>query len=64
MTPDEIPMVPITMVRNALGVAEGGVGGAAGSTGLPAQRGVLAGAHQLAALREFWMAATRTRRQL
>ncbi len=26
MTPDEIPMVPITMMRNALGVAEGGSG--------------------------------------
>lgn len=24
MTPDEIPMVPITMLRNALGVEEGG----------------------------------------
>jgi hypothetical protein len=26
MTPEEIPMVPITMMRNALGVAEGGSG--------------------------------------
>src|SRR5690348_7833335 len=26
MAPDEIPMVPITMMRNALGVAEGGSG--------------------------------------
>lgn len=26
MTPDEIPMVPITMLRNALGVEEGGSG--------------------------------------
>ena len=26
MTADEIPMVPITMMRNALGVAEGGSG--------------------------------------
>ena len=26
MEPDEIPMVPITMLRNALGVAEGGSG--------------------------------------
>ena len=26
LTPDEIPMVPITMMRNALGVAEGGSG--------------------------------------
>lgn len=26
MTPDEIPMVPITMMRNALGVGEGGSG--------------------------------------
>ena len=26
MTPEELPMVPITMLRNALGVAEGGSG--------------------------------------
>ncbi len=26
MTPEELPMVPITMMRNALGVAEGGSG--------------------------------------
>lgn len=26
MAPEEIPMVPVTMMRNALGVAEGGSG--------------------------------------
>ena len=46
MQPAEIPMVPITMMRNALGVDEGGSG--VPLDRLPAQRGVLGRPCQLA----------------
>jgi len=35
MEPEEIPMAPITMLRNALGVAEGGSGWGANANWRP-----------------------------
>ena len=46
--PAEIPMAPITMMRNALGVAAGRLRRGAGRRGLPPQRRVLERARQLA----------------